>query len=289
MKKRDNKNEKEKKKKLTPFLKFVLVTSGIFWTLGAFSFPMHTVYYTVYSDKVTKPFRIVQLSDLHAEKYGKDMKNLIAAIDAEQPDLVALTGDIYDDKLDNSKTTSVLLKDIGSRYNCIYIAGNHEFYDVEQWRVQKAEAESFGVTVLEGEDIPVGEITVCGSARRADDDYDTREKALKRCAEGTDPDRFSLLLVHFPHFIDEYRSYACFDLILCGHTHGGQWRLPWTQNGLLAPDEGFFPKYSGGRIDFDDTVMIVNRGLTRTKVKLPRIFNNPEVVVVDIVPDTISN
>ncbi|MBQ5317115.1 MAG: metallophosphoesterase [Oscillospiraceae bacterium] len=283
--KKNREHKGDKKPVLTPFLKFVIAAAGVFAVFAVISFPVHTVNYTVYSDKVTKPFRVVHLSDLHAERYGKDMRNLIDLIDAQEPDLIALTGDIYDDKLDNSKTTTVLLGDLAKRYACVYVAGNHEFYNREQWIEQKAEAESLGVTVLEGEDISIGEITVCGSARRAEDTYDDWEEATKRCAAGADKDKFALLLVHFPHKIDEYRSYGCFDLILCGHTHGGHWRLPWSQNGVYGPDQGFFPKLSGGRFDYDDTTMIISRGLTRTKVKLPRILNNPEVVVVDILPE----
>ena len=280
------KTDNNKKKILTPFLKVVIAAAVVFAVFSVLSFPLRTVNYTITTDKVTKPFRVVHISDLHAEPYGKDMKTLIDAIDAAQPDLIALTGDKYDDVLDNTDTTSVLLRDIGPRYNCVYIAGNHEFYNREQWTEQKAEAESFGVTVLEGEDIQAGEITVCGSARRAEDLYDDWEEALKRCAAGTDSEHFSLLLAHFPHEIDRYRSYGCFDLILCGHAHGGQWRLPWSQNGLWAPDQYLFPKYSGGRFDFEDgSTMIVSRGLTRIKFKVPRLLNNPELVVIDIVPE----
>ena len=93
-----------------------------------------------------------------------------------------------------------------------------------------------------------------------------------------------MLLCHFPEDIDYYRSFGKFDLILSGHAHGGQWRLPFSQNGLFSPGEGLFPKYSGGRFDFDDCTMIVSRGLARIKTVIPRIFNNPELVVIDLLP-----
>ena len=73
-----------------------------------------------------------------------------------------------------------------------------------------------------------------------------------------------------------------YDLILCGHAHGGQWRLPGLPGGLLAPDEGLFPKYSGGRYDMGGTVLIVSRGLARESTRVPRLYNPPELVIVEI-------
>ena len=252
--------------------------------LAILSWPLKVVHYEVRSPKVDGPFRVVQVSDLHDSKFGKDMSQLKSEIDKAGPDLIALTGDIYDDKLPNDNTTE-LMRYIGTRYECIYIAGNHEFYDTGKWRTNKALAESLGVKVAEGENFVYGDITVCAAAKRLEDLYDDQDQAVERCAEQADRDSFVLLLSHYPHKIDDYRAYGCFDLILCGHAHGGQWRLPWSQNGLYAPDQGLFPKWSGGRFDFDDTTMIVSRGLCRTKHKIPRIFNRPELVMIDIIPE----
>ncbi len=276
------------KKRVLVFLGIIFAFAAIFSLLGAISFPMKTVHYEIRSDKVTKPFRIVQISDLHAEDYGKDMERLTSLIDEAHPDLIALTGDIYDDKLDNT-TTTTLMKYIAPRYTCVYVAGNHEFYDPSRWAANKDEAVSLGIQVLEGEIVQVGEVTVCGAARAVSigelkKPYDW-DDAVIQCADSLDTDGFAVLLAHFPHKIDFYRSFGKFDLIMCGHAHGGQWRLPWTQNGLFAPDQGIFPKLSGGRFDYDDTTMIVSRGLTRTKNIIPRIFNNPELVITDIIPE----
>ncbi|MGN1090514.1 MAG: metallophosphoesterase, partial [Huintestinicola sp.] len=197
------------------------------------------------------------------------------------PDIIVLTGDIYDDIADN-KNTSLFLENIGKRYTCFYIAGNHE-HRTDMWKKEyKAQAEGFGIRVLEGENVKIGEITVCGAARAADGSF-TAEEAVGKCAKKTEG--FSVLLCHFPENIDFYRSFGSFDLIMCGHAHGGQWRIPGVLNGLYAPGEGLFPKYAGGRYDFEDSVMIVSRGLAREYVLVPRIFNNPEVVVCDILPE----
>ena len=109
--------------------------------------------------------------------------------------------------------------------------------------------------------------------------------SIEKCAEEADSGNFNVLLAHYPEQIEYYRSFGKFDLILSGHAHGGQWRIPGILNGLYAPNQGLFPEYAGGRYDFEDSVMIVSRGLSRTKEIIPRIFNNPELVIIDIVPD----
>ena len=96
--------------------------------------------------------------------------------------------------------------------------------------------------------------------------------------------KFSVLLAHRPERIEDYLQYP-FDLIVSGHAHGGQWRIPGILNGLLAPNQGFFPPYAGGQYDFADTTLIVSRGLARESTRIPRIFNRPELVVIDLVPE----
>ncbi|MGN1105142.1 MAG: metallophosphoesterase, partial [Huintestinicola sp.] len=67
--------------------------------------------------------------------------------------------------------------------------------------------------------------------------------------------------------------------------HGGQWRVPFLINGVYAPEQGLFPKYAGGMYEATDGIMIVSRGLSRTNDIIPRIFNNPELVIIDILPE----
>ena len=92
-----------------------------------------------------------------------------------------------------------------------------------------------------------------------------------------------VLLAHRPENIKCYLQYP-FDLIVSGHAHGGQWRIPGLLNGLYAPHQGLFPRYAGGRYDFDGATFLVSRGLARESTRVPRIFNRPELVIVDILP-----
>ncbi len=91
-----------------------------------------------------------------------------------------------------------------------------------------------------------------------------------------------MLLVHRPENYADYRKYA-FDLVLCGHAHGGQWRIPGILNGLYAPSQGLFPKYAGGYYNEESVPMIVSRGLARESTIVPRFYNPPELVIVDLV------
>ena len=91
---------------------------------------------------------------------------------------------------------------------------------------------------------------------------------------------YRILLAHRPEAIDEYRQMD-FDLILSGHAHGGQWRIPGWINGVYAPGQGFFPRYAGGVYPLDDLVMIVSRGLSNN-TWVPRIFNPPELVMIEL-------
>jgi predicted MPP superfamily phosphohydrolase len=105
--------------------------------------------------------------------------------------------------------------------------------------------------------------------------------ALQRAAVAIEPEAFTVLLAHRPELIDLYAEYG-FDLVVSGHAHGGQVRVPGFMNGLFAPNQGFLPKYAGGLYEVNGTIMIVSRGLARESTRLPRIFNRPELVVVEL-------
>ena len=98
-----------------------------------------------------------------------------------------------------------------------------------------------------------------------------------------DESLFPILLAHRPSYIESYLEYD-FDLVLSGHAHGGQWRSPFLINGVYAPDEEWLPRYAGGQYEFTNGQMIVSRGLARESTRVPRIFNRPELIIVEILP-----
>ena len=90
-----------------------------------------------------------------------------------------------------------------------------------------------------------------------------------------------MLLCHRPEYTADFRR-SGYDLVVSGHAHGGQWRLPGVINGLYAPGQGLLPKYAGGLYDLGKTKLVVSRGLRQDY--LPRVFNPPEVVLVRLLP-----
>lgn len=239
--------------------------------------------YVVTSEKLTQPVRLAVLSDLHSCAYGEDQRDLLEAVGKLRPDAVLFTGDIVDDELPE-ENAFVVLAALAEAYPCFYVTGNHEYRSGRAEEI-KAEIAALGIRVLEGTwsvaELNGQTIVFCG----VDDPESGRsEVQLARAGESRPEERFSVLLAHRPERIEDYLAYG-FDLILSGHAHGGQWRIPGLLNGLLAPNQGLFPQYAGGRYDWEGTVFLVSRGLARESTRVPRIFNPPELVAVDLVPE----
>ncbi|MBR2491433.1 MAG: metallophosphoesterase [Ruminiclostridium sp.] len=245
---------------------------------------MVTVHYAVESPAVDTPIRLALVTDLHSCDYGESQEDLLDAIAAQSPHAVLLGGDIIDDDIPREKG-ELFVTEVSKGCPTYYVSGNHE-YRTDDIEGIKAFIRSAGAAVLEGDCLPLtvdGQtIQVCG----VDDPEGVGQEAmtdqLAQAAAQADPALFTILLSHRPELIDRYRSYGTFDLILSGHAHGGQWRIPGLLNGLLAPNQGFFPKYAGGRYDFPDCTFLVSRGLARESTRIPRLFNSPELVIIDI-------
>ena len=245
---------------------------------------MITVSYQVASSKVEHPIRLALVTDLHSCDYGENQKDLLDAIAAQHPDAILLGGDIIDDDLPREKG-EIFVSEVSKTYPTYYVSGNHE-YRTDDMDGIKAFLRSAGAAVLEGDCLPLtidGQtIQICGVDDPEGIGQEAMVRQLAQAAAQADPDLFTILLSHRPELIDRHRSYGTFDLILSGHAHGGQWRIPGLLNGLLAPNQGFFPQYAGGRYDFPDCTFLVSRGLARESTSIPRLFNNPELVIIDI-------
>lgn len=279
-----------KKPPLLPLTMFVVLLSLLFY---AFSESLHTVYYTITTDCVTDPIRLVLLTDLHSCYYGTEQEKLLSAIDKAKPDLVCFVGDMFDDEAPHDGMIR-LLDGVTDLYPCYFVTGNHEHWSEEVW-VLKALLTSYGVTVLAGDAVPftaangqtvllTGIDDPVGFHETGSLDVPEPDSWLGQFAMVTaavkDSSDFTILLSHRPEMIELYTD-SPFDLVLSGHAHGGQIRIPFLMNGLFAPGQGYFPEHAGGRYTLGDTTLIVSRGLCKNEI--PRIFNRPEVVVVDIV------
>jgi len=231
--------------------------------------------YTVESSEISSPVTVALLTDLHGSGYGAEQEKLRAAVAKAAPDLVLLGGDIWADERGNGKTER-LLAALGQAYECYYVTGNHEYRHEDTAGILRQTAD-YGITVLHGEAVETCGLLLYG----VDDPAGGAGDQLSRfdVPEG----RFTLLLAHRPERVADYAERG-FDLALAGHAHGGQWRIPGLINGVIAPHQGLFPAYAGGEYQVDDTTLIVSRGLSRGRVNVPRIFNRPELVIVEVIP-----
>ena len=234
--------------------------------------------------KVKTPVRIALVTDLHSCYYGKNQSQLIKMIDKGKVDMILLSGDIFDDRLSQTNAKK-LIEGICDRYPCYYVTGNHEFWGGKQDEI-KTYLKEKNVTVLEGNYSPAeingNKILVCG----VDDPTDMTMSAWKKQLEDACPeeyrDHYRILLSHRPERGEIYSCYD-FDLVVCGHAHGGQWRIPFTDYGVAAPDQGLFAGFVDGRYELSGGAdMVVSRGLCRERMPYPRFFNHPEIVIIEI-------
>jgi predicted MPP superfamily phosphohydrolase len=267
-----------------------LAAVGIFVAIAAFGSDssLSVSHYSVESSKIRGRIRLVLVTDLHSCSYGEGQIELLATIDAEKPDVVALCGDIFDDDLPSDHAIEFVMG-ISGRYPCYYVSGNHEFWSGKA-DSHKDTLAALGVKVLEGDadtlEIRDDAIRICGIDDPESDRYASRSapyaEQVSRMGAASGGEPFTVLLSHHPERIDEFLPLKP-DIVLSGHAHGGQWRLPFVlENGLLAPNQGLFPKYTSGKYSIGAMELIVSRGLARESTAIPRLFNRPEIVVVEI-------
>lgn len=277
------------------------------WRNTAFSRAPVVRIYNEYPDQITQPVKIALVTDLHSTRYGRRQEVLVRALRKYDPDLILLAGDIVDDQVPLVGTRE-FLAGIGMLPSprCFYVTGNHEQRTGNLDAIKKM-FTSHGVTVLSGETRTVnirGQLLEIGGVddptvfapnrfvRRIPRQWERQladcraglagERQLADCRDGLAGERYSILLTHRPELTRYYRE-SGFDLVVAGHAHGGQVRIPVLGRGLLAPHQGLFPRYAGGRYRLGRVTMIVSRGLCLNR--LPRIFNPPELVMIHLLPD----
>ncbi len=276
--------EKVKKKRLSPKLCIAACVLACIAAAAMYS-GLTVAEYTVYSPKLTAGVKALLVTDLHSCRYVSDQAALLTAIDKIKPEVIFLAGDIVDDELPEGPAME-FLRGIAEKYTCFYVSGNHEVWGSDFEGLKKRIA-ALGIAVLEGnsQSITVNgqTLTICG----VDDPAAGRSRfanQLEKAAEAVNENTFTVLLSHRPELIAQYGEYE-FDLVVCGHAHGGQWRVPFLlPNGLLAPNQGFFPKYTNGLYTLEKTNMVVSRGLARESTRVPRIFNPPQLVIISMEP-----
>lgn len=275
---------KRKKKLLFAISVFIIIL------VFAFDVRLQIASYTIKSPEIKGEVSLALLTDLHSCNYGENQKNLLDKIAEYEPDAVLLGGDIFDDVLEDADAKTVV-KSLAKKYKTYYVSGNHEW-----WSGRMDEMFGFlsasGVKVLRGNgdilNADENEICIWGiddpEVNTYDYSFSSWEKQLEAVGKEAGKKSFNILLSHRPEYAKQYMEYD-FDIVLSGHAHGGQFRLPFIMNGLYAPNQGWFPDLAGGIYDFGGKKMIVSRGLSRESTRIPRIFNRPQLVFVNLVSE----
>jgi hypothetical protein len=243
--------------------------------------------YEIGTAKINRPVTLVLLTDLHNDFFGTEQNELVKAIQTVNPDIILMAGDMIDRKFPLDGFLA-LIRNLPESVPAFFVTGNNDFWKGYPAGI-KTILRDHGVNVLEGECVLINVknqmIDVCGI-----DDPKIGKKIyhaqISSAGEQKNSGCYSILLMHRPdrRHLNEVLPYH-YDLILSGHAHGGQWRIPGLVNGLIAPDQGIFPRYTGGLYQHGETNQIVSRGLAKNSSLIPRIFNRPELVVIQLLPD----
>jgi len=221
-------------------------------------------------------YKILQISDLHCKSYGPEQAELIQTINHCQPDLIVLTGDIVDEDHSSIKALYDLIAGLNQQYPIYYVSGNHELEPsaAKNTNDMLDVFQSFNVVDLDDKMVTIekGEDSICLYGQKF------RSRYVVQFLETVDETKFNILLYHGADFFDIIAPFN-YDLVFCGHIHGGVVRLPII-GGLVSPDGSLFPKFDKGMFTQGNSTLIASAGLGKTRA--PRFYNDPEVVVVTL-------
>lgn len=242
----------------------------------------------IFTNKINTSIRAVILADLHSTVYGEKQHLLAKLVKLQNPDIILMPGDIIHESRPFFPVEDLVRK-ITTIAPVYFSMGNHEcrpgkihsaYYNLRR-------LEKLGVTTLhdryEAIEIKGEKIIIAGirdpEYSRLAPGYRQMHSMRKAFANIGSESGYKILLAHRPEFFAQYAKYL-FDLVVSGHAHGGQVRIPMLDVGLYSHGK-IFPKYTSGLHSMGGTQMLVSRGLSRFNF-LPRIYNPPEILTVTI-------
>jgi uncharacterized protein len=264
----------------------VITNIFIVYFLFQFVSGIGITHYTIKSNGIPSEFngfKILQISDLHCARFGNKQEGLLKKIKAQKPDIIVLTGDMMDESIGDMEAISMLLDGITSIAPVYSVSGNHD-KSYDHFKDLQKLLENKNVTLLENRNEKIVRnstyINIAGIGDPEEWDYTKAEQYLvKNMNTLKTSDGYNILLFHRANMFDSIKGKG-YQLVLSGHMHGGQVQIPFI-GGLISPHGQWFPKHAQGKYEKDGTVLIVSRGLGNV-VKVPRLFNPPELVVVTL-------
>ena len=280
--------KKQNKKTVLIVSVLIILAIGI-WILWS-NTTLEVNEYEIVSDRIPQGFdgfRIAQVSDLHNKDFGEGYGQLLTLLSQINPDIIVVTGDLIDSRQTDLDIALEFAWQAGKIARVYYVSGNHEAR-VPEYEDLKTGLVKAGVVILENQKAQItreGEnITLMGiddPSFQEDYLFGDSESVARQAIENlqNESDGYTILLSHRPELFDLYVDTEM-DLVFSGHAHGGQFRLPFI-GGLVAPNQGFFPKYDAGLFSEGSTNMIVSRGVGNSIIPI-RFNNRPEIVLVTL-------
>lgn len=286
----EGKNGKKKSGHVVRRIVPACLAALVLWTIWG-NAALTEEHFSIESDQVLRSFsgfRIAQVSDLHNAQFAEGNERLLEMLREGEPDIIAITGDLVDSRHTDIPAALDFARKAAMIAPVYYVTGNHEAA-LAQYGELKAGLEKAGVIVLEDE---AAQLERGGERIRliglSDPDFTLPEDlwgevpamVLSKLQDlAAAPQEYTVVLCHRPELFETYVQ-AGADLVLSGHAHGGQFRLP-LMGGIIAPDQGLFPEYDAGVFTEGGTAMVVSRGLGSSVIPL-RFNNPPEVVFVEL-------
>lgn len=255
----------------------------IFWT----NTNIIVSHISIKNEKIPKEFenfKIAQVSDLHNHQWGN---KLIDRLEKERPNIIVITGDLVDSSHTDFDIAMEFINKSLKIAPIYYVTGNHEAW-LQNYNELQKRLEDAGVNMmddrnewLEKGDAKINLIGIKDPdfVERSSFDYIEESIVMTKLEPLLNKDFYNIVLCHRPEVFESYVSLNV-DLVITGHAHGGQFRIPFV-GGLIAPNQGFFPKYTKGLYSKDKTDMVVSRGLGNSIIPV-RINNTPELVVITL-------
>lgn len=270
-------------KKLIIMITIIFLLLAVLITIIYFdtnTYKVYTVHFQTDKLPTNTKLRIVQISDLHDKVFDEDNESLVNSILDQNADMIVLTGDLIDRKTSEFTSVFAMIERITNNHDRVYfVPGNHEWWNRRTEQFVDGLRER-NVTILSNRHTKISfqhaSVNLVGV-----DDASTGRENIQEAFHGIDQDDYTILLSHSPIIVERYEDLPA-DLILSGHTHGGQVRLPFI-GALVAPDEGFFPKLDKGIFQLqDDQYLYIDSGLGTSVLPL-RFLNKSQFSVIEIV------
>lgn len=276
------------KKKYLAVIFATLLLVLVLWTIWG-NVTVGVTHYSITSNQLPDSFdrfKIAVVSDLHNARFGSDNSQIIRKIEEEHPDIIAITGDLVDSNRTDMETAIALVHELMQIAPCYYVTGNHEAWIGKQFSELEEMLLAENVQILHDEVIRLEKNGQTIQLAGLDDpDFTERDTAVQQSMLQTKLNQMNLyeeyciLLSHRPETFEAYVEEKI-NLVLSGHAHGGQFRLPFI-SGIVAPNQGLFPKYTAGKYTRNNTTMIVSRGIGNSIIPI-RFNNRPEIVVIEL-------